>query len=40
LWMTVQKAAEQRFLDDCSEYCLKQVVSRIKILPFEQSREV
>ena len=40
LWMTVQKAGEQRFLDDCSEYCLKQVVGRIKILPFEQSREV
>jgi biopolymer transport protein ExbB/TolQ len=40
LWMTVQKAAEQRFLDDCTEYCLKQVISRIKILPFEQSREI
>jgi biopolymer transport protein ExbB/TolQ len=40
LWMTVQKTAEERFLDDCNEYCMKQIVSRIKILPYEQSREV
>ncbi len=40
LWMTAQKKAEEVFLDDCHEYCLKQIVNRIKILPFEQSREV
>lgn len=40
LWMTSQKKAEEMFLDDCQEYCLKQIVSRIKILPVEQSREV
>ena len=40
LWMTAQKTAEERFLDDCNDYCMKQIVSRIKILPYEQSREV
>ena len=40
LWVTAQKKAEEVFLDDCHEYCLKQIVSRIKILPFEQTREV
>jgi biopolymer transport protein ExbB/TolQ len=40
LWMTVQKTAEERFLDQCNEYCMKEIVSRIKILPYEQSREV
>lgn len=40
LWMTAQKIAEERFLDDCNDYCLKQIVSRIKILPYEQAREV
>lgn len=40
LWMTVQKNSEEGFLDDCKDYCLKQIVSRIKILPFEESREV
>lgn len=37
LWMTSQKKAEEVFLDDSQEYCLKQVVSRIRILPFEQA---
>lgn len=40
LWMTAQKTAEERFLDDCNDYCMKQIVSRIKILPYEQMREV
>ncbi|WP_203545383.1 MotA/TolQ/ExbB proton channel family protein [Candidatus Laterigemmans baculatus] len=40
LWITAQKKAEEVFLDDCQEYCLKQIVSRIRILPFEQSRDV
>ncbi|HBJ34085.1 MAG TPA: hypothetical protein DDZ51_04845 [Planctomycetaceae bacterium] len=39
LWMTAQKKAEEVFLDDSQEYCLKQVVSRIRILPFEQLGE-
>lgn len=40
LWMNAQKGAEEQFLDDCNDYCLKQIVSRIKILPYEQSREI
>ena len=40
LWITSQRKAEEMFLDDCQGYCLKQIVSRIKILPFEQAREV
>lgn len=40
LWVTAQRKSEEVFLDDCHEYCLKQIVNRIKILPFEQSREV
>lgn len=40
LWMTSQRKAEEMFLDDCQEYGLKQIVSRIKILPFEQTRDV
>lgn len=39
LWITSQKKAEEMFLDDCQDYCLKQIVSRIKILPYEQSQE-
>jgi biopolymer transport protein ExbB/TolQ len=40
LWMTLQKTNEEQFLDDCSEYCMQQIVSRIKILPYEQAREI
>jgi biopolymer transport protein ExbB/TolQ len=40
LWVTGQKKAEEEFFDDCSRYCLKNIVSRIKILPFEEAREI
>lgn len=40
LWMTLQKTNEEQFLDDCSEYCMRQIVSKIKILPYEQNREI
>lgn len=40
LWMTVQKNAEERFLDDSQDYCFRQVVNRLRILPYEESREV
>jgi biopolymer transport protein ExbB/TolQ len=40
LWMTGQKKAEEAFLDDCHDYCIRQVTSKIKILPYEQTREV
>ncbi|MGB7328994.1 MAG: MotA/TolQ/ExbB proton channel family protein [Rubripirellula sp.] len=39
LWVTAQRKSEEVFLDDCHDYCLKQIVNRIKILPFEQTRE-
>lgn len=39
LWMTGQKKAEEEFFDQCGTYCLVNIVSRIKILPYEQSRE-
>ncbi len=40
LWMTAQKKAEEEFLDDCQAFCLRQITSKIKILPFEQAREI
>ncbi len=40
LWMTGQKKAEEEFFDQCGSYCLHNIVSRIKILPYEQTREV
>lgn len=39
LWMTFQKKSEEEFLDDCKKYGLRQVVSRIRLLPYEQARE-
>lgn len=32
LWMTSQKKSEEEFLDQSQEYCLKQIVSRIKLV--------
>ena len=40
LWLTAQKKAEEELLDDCSSYCLKQITNRIKILPYEEDRQV
>ncbi|MDA9777439.1 MotA/TolQ/ExbB proton channel family protein [Rubripirellula sp.] len=40
LWVTAQRKAEENFLDDCSGYCLRYIVNRIKILPFEEVREI
>lgn len=37
LWMTAQKKAEEVFLDDSQDYCLKQVVSRVRIVQTDQS---
>ncbi|MFG0290170.1 MAG: MotA/TolQ/ExbB proton channel family protein [Rhodopirellula sp. JB044] len=30
LWITVQKKAEEEFLDQCQDYCLNQIVSRMR----------
>jgi biopolymer transport protein ExbB/TolQ len=40
LWMTEQKKSEEVFLDDSQEYCLKQIVSRIRIIPSLSKSEV
>ncbi len=38
LWMTALKIAEETFLDDCGEYCLRHVVGRLRLMPYD-SRE-
>lgn len=35
LAMTGMKKSEEEFLDACSEYCSKQIVSRLRLMPFE-----
>jgi biopolymer transport protein ExbB/TolQ len=30
LWITVQRKAEEEFLDHCQDYCLRQIVSRMR----------
>lgn len=40
LWSTSQKKAEEDFLDSCHEYCLKNIVNRIRILAFEEQRQI
>lgn len=34
--ITFQKKGEEDFLDECTEYCLKNIVNRLRITPFEQ----
>jgi biopolymer transport protein ExbB/TolQ len=36
LWLTYLKKSEQEFLDDCSEYCINNIVNRLRIMPFER----
>ncbi|MCL4191090.1 MAG: MotA/TolQ/ExbB proton channel family protein [Thermoguttaceae bacterium] len=40
LILTVLKKAEEEFLDECSEYCLRHVVGRLRLLPFEAEQPV
>lgn len=37
LLLTWLKKAEEDFLDHCAEYCLRNIVSRLRILPYEQA---
>lgn len=37
LWITVQKKAEEEFLDQCQDYCLSQIVSRMRADDVTQS---
>jgi len=39
LALTGLKKAEEEFLDDCAEYCVRHVVGRLRIMPFEQSSD-
>jgi biopolymer transport protein ExbB/TolQ len=34
--LTFLKKGEEEFLDNCSEYCTRHVVGRLRIMPFEQ----
>lgn len=34
--ITFQKKAEEDFLDECTEYCLQNIVNRLRITPYEQ----
>jgi biopolymer transport protein ExbB/TolQ len=35
--VTFLRKSEQEFLDSCSEYCTRQIVSRLRLLPFHES---
>jgi biopolymer transport protein ExbB/TolQ len=35
LLMTTLKKSEEEFLDSCSEYCSRHIVSRLRMMPFE-----
>lgn len=39
LWITVQKKAEEEFLDQCQDYCLSQIVSRMRAEDATQSNQ-
>lgn len=36
LILTFLKKSEEEFLDECSEYCVRDVVNRLRIMPYEQ----
>lgn len=36
--VTFLRKAEQEFLDDCSEYCTRNIVNRLKLLPFQEDQ--
>ncbi|MBL8819037.1 MAG: MotA/TolQ/ExbB proton channel family protein [Planctomyces sp.] len=36
LAMTFLKKSEQEFLDNCAEYCSRNIVNRLRLLPFEE----
>ncbi|MDB5349539.1 MAG: hypothetical protein JWN86_786 [Planctomycetota bacterium] len=37
LWMTAMKVGEQTFLDNCGEYCLRHVVGKLRLTPFDSA---
>lgn len=38
MWITFLRRSEQEFLDSCSEYCLRKIVNRLRMMPY-QSQE-
>jgi hypothetical protein len=39
IWMTFEKKGELEFLDECSAYCLRNVVNRLRLMPYEGGSE-
>lgn len=39
LLLTSMKKAEEEFLESCSEYCTSRIVGRLRLLPFESTKE-
>jgi biopolymer transport protein ExbB/TolQ len=39
LLLTALKKAEEDFLDDCAEYCIRHIVGRLRVMPFEREVE-
>lgn len=35
IWMTFVKKGELEFLDECSSYCLRNIVNRLRLMPYE-----
>jgi biopolymer transport protein ExbB/TolQ len=40
LFLTGLKKSEEEFMDACSEYCIRHVVARLRMMPFEQGANV
>ena len=39
LWMTFLKKSEEEFHDACAEYCIRNVVGHLRVMPFENVAE-
>ncbi|MFC1757870.1 MotA/TolQ/ExbB proton channel family protein [Planctomycetota bacterium] len=39
LILAFQKKSEEEFLDSCAEYCIRHVVNRLRIMPYEKTVE-
>ena len=39
LSLTALKKAEEEFLDECGEYCLRNVVGKLRIMPFQTDQD-
>jgi biopolymer transport protein ExbB/TolQ len=38
LWLVYLKKSEEEFLDSCGDYCLRQVVNRLRMMPFQDDQ--